>query len=99
MPGSGNGTSRFDVSQSPAFQLQRVHLVDRWPRLERVFAVVVEQLRALPEYRATKLIGKTWLYKTRPGADVPSLWIYYEIDGRTVRLQRVLAEGRESFVL
>jgi hypothetical protein len=56
---------------------------------------VKQQFSVLPRYRAEAMGGKTWLYKTRRGADVPSAWILYEINGRRCGCaQHLLKAGR-----
>jgi hypothetical protein len=96
---SGNGSSRYTVVESRQFTAHRLVLQDRWPRLGEVFGAVKQQFSAIPRYRASKLSGSTWLYKTKRGSDVPSVWIFYEIEAQEVRLRAALAEGRETLIL
>ena len=95
----GNGDHRLKVIETERYRLHRIHLEDRWPQLVAVFAAVFRQLSTFPKFNAGQVRGGTWLHKTKEGADAPSIWIFFEIDGVEVRLQAALANGRESYVL
>jgi hypothetical protein len=88
---NGNGARHFRVEHSDLFHDQWAELEARFPRLGRVRSILHKQFEKVPTYRAQHIGGLTWLYKTRGGHGVPSLYVYYEVDNETseVLLQAV----------
>jgi hypothetical protein len=98
---NGNGTRRYSVDATSdrcnLFKQQRAQLEADYPGLvtQQVLELVCRQFEVIPKFRAREL-GGTWLYRTRSGFGVPSVYVYYEIDddAMTVVLRAVhLAEG------